>query len=421
MVIFKPLDEDGLWHRPIIQDLNIELPPVYDRQREVWEDPARFKLLCTGRRWGKTKLGTLVALATALGGGHVLWVSPVFKQAYRGWEIFKRMARQTRLFAYKRESMFHIQFKNGGYIWVRSADSPDNLRGEGVDLCVLDECAFLEETVWYSIVRPALMDRNGKALLISTPNGQNWFCDLFLHARTVEGQAAGYRAFHFTTYDNPTIPTEEVDAAKLTMSSARFAQEILAEFQSNEAAVFKRVNAAIDTDRYENEPAQPGRTYVCGVDIAKSVDYTVITVLDMDAKQVFFDRFTRGNYTEQVSRIAQVSRIYNNAIVVLDVTGAGDPVYDYLSQEGVPVHGVRISDVTKSKLIDNLALFLESDRVRLLNIPIQREELTAYRYTLTRAGSVKMECTRGHDDCVIALALACWGIKTASDRVWVVY
>jgi len=63
----------------------------------------------------------------------------------------------------------------GGEVTVRSADDPDSLRGEGLDFVVMDECAFMQENAWIEALRPALSDRQGRAMFISTPKGRNWF------------------------------------------------------------------------------------------------------------------------------------------------------------------------------------------------------------------------------------------------------
>ena len=64
-------------------------------------------------------------------------------------------------------------------IAVRSAYHPDRLRGEGLDLVVLDEAAYMEARVWSEIVRPMIAQSRGSALFLSTHRGHNWFRDLY--------------------------------------------------------------------------------------------------------------------------------------------------------------------------------------------------------------------------------------------------
>ena len=57
------------------------------------------------------------------------------------------------------------------------ADDPDALRGVGLDGVVLDEAAFMKEEAWVNGIRPALSDRQGWAMFLTTPCGMNWIAD----------------------------------------------------------------------------------------------------------------------------------------------------------------------------------------------------------------------------------------------------
>ena len=82
------------------------------------------------------------------------------------------------------ESELTIQLTTGGTICLRGADNYDSLRGEGLDFVALDEYASMHQEAWFEVLRPALADRQGKALFIGTPNGLNHFHDLYQEART---------------------------------------------------------------------------------------------------------------------------------------------------------------------------------------------------------------------------------------------
>jgi hypothetical protein len=62
----------------------------------------------------------------------------------------------------------------------------------GLDFVVLDEAAFMEQSVWLQIVRPMLLERRGGALFLSTPFGRNWFWELSrLASDNEEGEVDG--------------------------------------------------------------------------------------------------------------------------------------------------------------------------------------------------------------------------------------
>ena len=205
----------------------IKLPPFHPRQREIARDETRFRVAACGRRFGKTRLGAALCMMTAGTGGRAWWVAPSYPVALVGWRLIKRLSVQYPG-AEVRVSERLIALPNGGEIQVRSADNPDSLRGEGLDFLVMDECAFIQEEAWQEALRPALSDRIGRALFISTPKGQNWFYDLWL--RCVDPTQDEWRGWQLPTADNPYIAAAEIEAARLSLPERAFAQEYLAEF-----------------------------------------------------------------------------------------------------------------------------------------------------------------------------------------------
>ena len=206
-----------------------KLPRLHEGQQKVRDSEARWKILCAGRRFGKTRLGVQMCLEVALKGGRAWWVAPTFSIARVGWRDIAASAK-----SFPREIEPHvslanmqIDLPNGGSIAVRSADNPQRLRGEGLDFLVMDEAAFVKPEVWQEVLRPTLTERKGSALFISTPIGRNnWFYDLW----EVAEDADNWERFRFSTTDNPMIDPEEVEAARKEVGSIVFAQEYLAEF-----------------------------------------------------------------------------------------------------------------------------------------------------------------------------------------------
>mgnify|MGYP003625964883 CR=1 FL=1 len=125
-----------------------------------------------------------------------------------------------------RESEKRIVLNNGAFLQIKSADKPERLRGAGgISLVIFDEVAYQNKETWDTI-RPILSDSLGKALFISTPNGVNWFHELYEKAKIRKD----WKTFHFVTADNPTIHKKEIAQAQEELGSMVFAQEYLAEF-----------------------------------------------------------------------------------------------------------------------------------------------------------------------------------------------
>jgi hypothetical protein len=383
-------------------------PNLHPGQETVRRHPARFKVLACGRRWGKTRLGAILCLDTAINlRGAAWWIAPTYKVAAVGWRQLKGLARQIPGTVI-REVDRKAEFPGGGWYQVRSADDPDGLRGEGLNRVILDECAFIAEKAWSEALRPALSDRKGDALFISTPKGQNWFWRAWL-----KGQEDGreWMSWRFPSVSNPHLDPAEVESARGDLPERTYQQEYLAEFIDEAGGVFRKVREAVDKDRRTSDPPKPGTSYAMGVDVARTEDFTVIAVLDPAGRQVYHDRFNQISWERILGAVRAASEKYNKATVFFDSTGVGDPPFEQLRKAGVPVRGYAFTNASKEALIDNLALKIEQGAVRLMDIPAQTNELLAYQYELTPSRNVRMNAPEGmHDDCVIGLALAAWGL-----------
>ena len=216
--------------------VKIDFPPLHQGQRKIWETPARFKVVAAGRRFGKTRLGVCICLAHALQNRRAWWVAPSYKVADVGWRLLTSLAGQIPGVTINRSEM-RIE-RARGWAQVRSADSEGGLRGEGLDQIVIDETAHIRGfmDIWQQQLRPALTDRRGEALFISTPKGYNHFYELFKMPDSDDGWAA----FQSPTADNPFIDPAEIEAAQRELPALVFRQEYLAEFVQLAGALFRR-------------------------------------------------------------------------------------------------------------------------------------------------------------------------------------
>lgn len=187
-------------------------------------------------------LGMTLCLKTGLRGGRVWWLAPNFKQALEGWAYLQRLVNQLpATMARSQLSEYLVRFQGGGSIQIRTADNPDALRGAGLDGVVLDEYASMKPDVWDLIIRPALADRQGWAVFISTPAHFNHFYDLYDHAE--KDDSGTWAAWTHPTWDNPYIPESEIEAAQRDMLPEDFDQEFAASFTAVGGAIFRELSA----------------------------------------------------------------------------------------------------------------------------------------------------------------------------------
>lgn len=258
-------------------------------QLEVIEDEARFKVLAAGRRYGKTITCVLLALATLMQPNRlVILVGPehahvekVFKELYSilvtqlkqaGKDIEGTIARNTK-------GDYVIQLKNGSRVEGKSGTNPDSLAGDAVDLYIFDEAALEEnlDHLW-SIARPALSDKKGSAIFISSPRGRNDFYKLYklgeLGMRQRKGLAAitksgnksndmtDWASWAFPSHSNPFIPPEEYEIAKreaiMKGTYEKFKQEWDADFNAVTDVAFPEFRAfKVHKDDKGNETHVP--------------------------------------------------------------------------------------------------------------------------------------------------------------------
>ncbi len=294
-------------------DLNVELLPW---QQEVYSDPTRFKVVAAGRRTGKSRLAAWLLILNALqtDKGQVFYVAPTQGQARDiMWQTLLELGHPVVTGAHINN--LQIKLVNGATISLKGADRPETMRGVSLKFLVMDEYADMKPDVWEQILRPALADQKGQAMFIGTPMGRNHFYELYKYAEL--GDDPTYKGWHFTSYDNPLLDSEEIDMAKKSMSSYAFRQEFMASFEARGSEMFKE-----DWVQFGEEP-QDGHYYIA-VDLAgfeevnkkrtknTKLDETAIAVVKVGTDGWYVDNIIHGRWSldETATKIFQAVRDY---------------------------------------------------------------------------------------------------------------
>ena len=202
-----------------------------------------------------------------------------------------------------------------------------------------------------------------------------------------------------TAYDASeagVIDADEIEQAKSMLPDNVFKELYLAEPSDDGGNPFGQ--QSIQNCIMPLSNAQPA---VFGIDLAKHVDWTVVIGLDVRGNVCVFDRF-QAPWEETVRRLAQHIG-YTSALV--DSTGVGDPIVERLQRDLPNVAGFNFSSPSKQKLMEGLALAIQTEQVHYPEGAIV-SELEAFAYEYTRTG-VRYSAPDGlHDDCVMALGLA---------------
>jgi len=249
-------------------------------QKKIAKDDHRFRVVNAGRRAGKTVLAReeMIGKAVAKSGRKVAYIAPTYSQARDiAWEKLKSRVNPIATDVNESRLEVAVPTKTGGEskIVLSSWNKVESLRGQDFAFVVIDEVAMMDSfwSGWQEVVRPTLTDQRGDALFISTPKGFNHFYDLY----NKEAESDEFKSFHFTTYDNPHIPKEEIEQAKEQLPKSKFAQEYMADFRKQEGLVYQ----AFDRDKHVFDPEKVDiNTYklLCGVDFGFNNPAAVLTI-----------------------------------------------------------------------------------------------------------------------------------------------
>ena len=371
-------------------NLEIKLPKPHVNQALVIKSDARFKVMMAGRRFGKSVISQTISIECALKRQHVAYITPTYQL---GKMFFKEMCKILPDKVYKKnETDLLMDFITGGSIRFYTGERLDAMRGTKYHLVIIDEASYIPnlEDGWNNSIRPTLTDYKGKAIFLSTPKGKNYFYSLFMR-----GGEPDWQSFKFTTYDNPHMDASEIDSARAQLPSVVFNQEYMADPMENAANPFgsEFINACVK--------ASSGVAAYYGIDLAKSVDWTVIIGMDKQGNVVHFDRFQK----DWMQTKETILRLPKNVPIVIDSTGVGDAIVEELQKKFTQMHGFKFTATSKQQLLEGLSNAIQTKSISYPDGFI-RHELEVFEYTFTPTG-VRYSAPQGfHDDCVIALALA---------------
>lgn len=311
-------------------------------QNEIAADRHRFRVICCGRRWGKTTLAIEEIKGKALSKpSRIAYIAPTYQQARDiAWEMLRKellpIIKQTN----ESRLELKVKTKDGGesLISLRGWESVETLRGQQFDLIVIDEIASMRNwwSNWSEVVRPTLTDTKGEAIFISTPKGFNHFYELY----GLESKDLDYRSFHFSTYDNPFIPKDEIDKARLEMTENRFSQEYEADFRKTEGLVYKEFDRTKHIYKDQKLILNPIEV-IAGVDFGFRNPCAVLKIVrDYDNKFWVTQEWYKTEKTD--AAIAEYVSAMNVNKVYPDPENAG-------GIEELRKHGVNIREVIKGK------------------------------------------------------------------------
>lgn len=421
------------------------------------ETPASIIEIIASRGWGKTLYTVCEMLVPWLethANGRVMWVAPTYQIAMAPIDdVFKGTdeitgerwvpefdSKGNRVWEFANTASGPVlRWYNGATVHFKSADSPDSIVSRGYNLIVIDEAALTQEQVFTQQILGTARKAGIKIFMITSPRGKkHWTYKYYLKGQ--DPKETQYISFRQPYTKNPHFSPTLALLIK-DLPDWIFRQEYMAEFIDDGDTVFRGLDdilagteisfpgnqqewsvpelGAIRIPNPDNE-GQPfvrkpeERRFIVAVDLAKSQDFTVIYIMDLDIGEcVYYKRMNKTDYREVQRQVVALCSQYNDAELIYDATGVGSAWGDFLNDHhSVVAHPYVFTNESKCELVNKLILAVEYKEIRIPNITTVKNEMNAFTYELTRTGKISYNAPAGfHDDIVIAIALANWHRK----------
>jgi hypothetical protein len=346
-------------------------------------------------------------------GGRAAYCAPTNKALNEFWEELKAVLHS--FIVHKSEANKRLLLTTDGVIECWSLEHPDRPRGRRYHRLVIDEAAQVKNLgyAWQQVLRATLIDYEGVAWFLSTPRGRNYFWQLYR-----KGDADNlfrdetWQSWRLSSHGNPFIPSDELDAIAVDLSERAVQEEIHALFIEDSGAVFRQVREAAHAEWQEQ--AIEGHGYIMGVDLARSNDWTVITIIDTTTQElVFIDRFRQLEYQTQRPRIIAAYERFGVSHAVIESNSMGWPNIEELRTSGLEVVPFNTTSQTKKAIIDSLVQAFELGRLAIPPDEGLIDELLSFEMKRLPSGLFSYSAPEGqHDDQVMSLALAWAGVMT---------
>lgn len=308
-----------------------------------------------------------------------------------------------------------IWLKNGSIWYLDGADDPSYQRGGNVKVLHLTEAGDHKEEIWQSIFEPVLTLNGGVALFEGNPRGQNWFYRLFQNA----GDREGWGRWLIPANETPIFTPQQLEDIRRNNPENVFAAEYLCEWVGSTGTVFRSIRGVAINEPHE---AEPNHKYRIGIDLAKVQDFTVLSVVDRHTwKQVWLERFNQLDWNIQKDRIKELIKKYslkttgNEADVLIESNGVGDPIYDDLwkwsaseKDHNIMIRPFKTTNETKGLLVNNMSMLSDQAIVSLIKDEKQIDEFESFTYKKTATHYIYGAPDGLHDDIVMAVMLSYW-------------
>ena len=400
-----------------IQSIKL-FPRQIEIKNSILNTDSKYYILQSSRQAGKSTLCVQLICYWAINekSREILYVTPQYSLAKMIFnKVLSGLDQSGVIKSFSRSDLI-IEFYNNSKIYFKSGNNADSgIRGMSVDYAIIDEASYIQDDIWRKIIRPTLNVKGKKVLLVSTPKGKHtMFWNLCNMGKSKDDN---YQHYFMHYLDNPLYNIQEVEDARRTLPENIFKQEYEGEFIDSGGEVFRNIDNIL-LNSYGDRTSQ----LYAGIDLGRSEDYTVITILNDLGEVVYIEAMRQENWNVMIDKLISILKKYN-PFVYIETNSIGDVVYDRIQKDYKRCKPFFTTNDSKQEIIEDLILAINDQTIRIPNKSLYDQlynELEAFTYDYSpKSRKVKYTAPYGlHDDHVISLALANLSLKqTKKNRV----
>ena len=381
--------------------------PVHKAIRE--HPTASTFVVLAPRQTGKTMLITNELLRASLNNKNAvsLCISITLDGSRKIYRDIVKATENSGAIQKKNDSLLTIEFITGSIIYFRSGEQKDTLRGLTIKnggMLIVDECAYIDEDFFYSVLLPMTNVFRANILLTSTPRFKTGF--FYTYYEKGRNGDPGIYSFNFTDFDlSKYLPQDMLETYSQVMPKSQFQSEYLGQFLDGDSVLFAGFKNCMRL------PGHSNKVFI-GIDWASGTgqDRTAISIINQAGEQIFTASFNDKNTTETVDYIENLYKKYKalSPVVWAEVNGLGKPYCDLLKTRGIKVKEWTTTNASKNDLVAHLQVAFEQDKISIQDDNRQESELSYYEATYNpKTRVVTYNAPRGlNDDTVVALMIS---------------
>ena len=357
----------------------------HDKQREIFDADARFKVIAKGRRFGLTRGFANYVIEQMLNDvSPILWVDTIYGNIERYVEryfvpVLKGLPKNYWKYRGNRNEL-----RIGKSVCdFRSADNPENIEGFGYALIVVNEAGIVlkNRSLWNESILPMILDYKANVLIGGTPKGKSvkrsnekhLFYELYEKAspQTPPQNGGTWKAFNYSSYDNPLLDPNDIDELVKQISPALRDQEIYGKFIDKESSgIIKNTWWKFfenENDIYRQQVFKKVQSWDTAFKKNQENDYSVCTTWVYTNTGFYLIDVWRGRveFPELKRKVVELAKLHSVNEILIEDKASGQSLIQELQRNTIlPIKAIKVEN-DKIARVHSVTPLIEAGKVYL--------------------------------------------------------